>query len=70
MKYELGACLLALRLSEARMTAEQLAQLLQYKPERLVDYIDNKRVMPLKTAIAIADTLGCRERDLYELKPY
>ncbi|MFF2091772.1 helix-turn-helix domain-containing protein [Paenibacillus sp. NPDC058174] len=69
MKYELGPCLLALRLSEAGMTAEQLAQLLQYKPERLVDYIDNKRIMPLKTAIAIADTLGCRERDLYELKP-
>ncbi|GGG63739.1 helix-turn-helix domain-containing protein [Paenibacillus radicis (ex Gao et al. 2016)] len=70
MKYELGPCLLAFRLSEAGITVAQLAQLLQYKPERLFDYIENKRVMPLKTAIAVADTLGCRERDLYELKPY
>ncbi|WP_166244850.1 helix-turn-helix domain-containing protein [Paenibacillus turpanensis] len=67
MKYDLGRCLLEERLQLAGMTKEQLAQALHYKPERLSDYMENKRVMPLKTAISIADTLRCDTRDLYEL---
>jgi plasmid maintenance system antidote protein VapI len=67
MKYELGRCLLSERLLESGMTKEKLAQTLLYKPERLSDFMENKRVMPLKTAISIANTLGCDVNDLYEL---
>lgn len=67
MKYELGRCLLEDRLLESGMTKEELAQALLYKPARLSDYMENKRIMPLKTAISIADTLGCEVSKLYEL---
>ncbi|QMV41127.1 helix-turn-helix domain-containing protein [Cohnella cholangitidis] len=66
MKVELGRCLLPERLLEASMTAEQLARALQYKPERISDFIGNKRVMPLQVAISIAGTLGCEVTELYE----
>ncbi|HTG68606.1 MAG TPA: helix-turn-helix transcriptional regulator [Candidatus Udaeobacter sp.] len=68
MKIELGHCLLEQRLAESGMSKEQLAAALLIRPERLVDYIDNKRIMPLKAAIAIADTIECNVRDLYELR--
>jgi plasmid maintenance system antidote protein VapI len=69
MKYDLGRCLLQKQLEERGMSREALAGALFYKPERLADYIDNKRLMPLKTAISIADTVGCTVNDLYELIP-
>jgi plasmid maintenance system antidote protein VapI len=67
MKYELGRCLLGERLLESGMSGEELARTLLYKPERISDFMENKRVMPLKVAISIADTIGCGVRDLYEL---
>ena len=67
MKYELGRCLLSERLRESNMTALDLARALLYKPERITDFVENKRIMPLKSAISIADTLGCDVNDLYEL---
>jgi plasmid maintenance system antidote protein VapI len=67
MKYELGRCLLHERLLENGMTTNELARDLFYKPERLSDFMDNKRVMPLKIAINIAEAIGCGVRDLYEL---
>jgi plasmid maintenance system antidote protein VapI len=67
MKFELGRCLLNERLVEAGMSLEELAQILYYKPERITDFIDNKRIMPLKIAISIADTIGCNVNALYEL---
>ncbi|MNM98327.1 hypothetical protein D3C81_1108560 [compost metagenome] len=69
LKFELGRCLLYERLVECGMTIDDLAQTLLYKNERLSDYIENKRIMPLKAAISIADTLGCTASDLYELIP-
>ena len=69
MKFELGLCLLHQRLHESGITKEELSRTLFYKPERLTDFMDNKRIMPLKTAISIADTVGCSVRDLYELIP-
>jgi hypothetical protein len=69
MKFELGRCLLQERLDERGMSRETLAGALLYRPERLADYIDNKRLMPLKTAISIADTVGCEVNELYELIP-
>lgn len=68
MKLELGRCLLEQRLSECGMSREQLAAALLYKPERIGDYIDNVRIMPLKVAISIADTVNCDVRELYELQ--
>ena len=69
MKYELGRCLLEDRLQEAGMPLERLALELRVRRERLDDFIDNKRVIPLKLAISIADTLQCEVRSLYELMP-
>nr|WP_240420258.1 helix-turn-helix transcriptional regulator [Paenibacillus periandrae] len=69
MKFELGRCLLQERLNESDMTLEELSRQLRYKPERILDYMDNKRVMPLKTAISIANSVGCNVQDLYDLKP-
>jgi plasmid maintenance system antidote protein VapI len=69
MKFELGRCLLGERLVESGVTLDDLSRTLHYKPERLSDFIDNKRVMPLKAAISIADTLRCNVTELYELHP-
>jgi plasmid maintenance system antidote protein VapI len=69
MKFELGRCLLDERLHESGMTLEHIAQILHYRPERISDFMDNKRVMPLKMAISIAATVGCNVNDLYELIP-
>ncbi|RTE09069.1 helix-turn-helix domain-containing protein [Paenibacillus whitsoniae] len=68
MKVELGKCLLQERLDERGVSREELARALHYKPERLADYMENKRVMPLQVAISIADTVGCGVRELYELR--
>ncbi|MEW4427873.1 XRE family transcriptional regulator [Paenibacillus pabuli] len=69
MKFELGHCLLNERLMEAGKSAEWLAKELLFKPERFYDFMENKRVMPLKIAISIADSIGCDVRALYELIP-
>jgi plasmid maintenance system antidote protein VapI len=67
MKFELGRCLLYERLIEANMTIEELATMLRYKPGLIIDFMDNKRIMPLRNALSIADTIGCNVNDLYEL---
>jgi plasmid maintenance system antidote protein VapI len=54
---------------ESGKSAESLARELLFKPERVYDFIENKRVMPLKIAISIADSIGCDVRALYELIP-
>jgi plasmid maintenance system antidote protein VapI len=69
MKFELGRCLLHERLVETGMTKQQLAHQLQYRPERIDDFIEKKRVMSLQVAVSVADTLGCGVRDLYEFIP-
>ncbi|MEK4997304.1 XRE family transcriptional regulator [Paenibacillus sp. FSL H7-0918] len=69
MKFELGRCLLNERLMESGKSAEWLVKDLLFKPERVYDFIENKRVMPLKIAISIADSIGCDVRALYELIP-
>ncbi|ETT66189.1 MULTISPECIES: XRE family transcriptional regulator [Paenibacillus] len=69
LKFELGRCLLNERLVESGKSAEWLAKDLLIKPERVYDFMENKRVMPLKIAISIADSIGCDVRALYELIP-
>lgn len=70
LKFELGRCLLNERLVESGKSAEWLAKDLLIKPERVYDFIENKRVMPLKIAVSIADSIGCDVRALYELIPH
>ncbi|MHA2854424.1 XRE family transcriptional regulator [Paenibacillus lautus] len=70
LKFELGRCLLNERLVESGKSAEWLAKDLLIKPERVCDFMENKRVMPLKIAISIADSIGCDVRALYELIPH
>ncbi|MFD2613377.1 helix-turn-helix domain-containing protein [Paenibacillus gansuensis] len=67
MKVELGRCLLKERIQASGMSLGQLAGALQLKPERLEDYIGNKRIMPLKAAVNISLILDCRVEELYEL---
>ncbi|MEC0230929.1 helix-turn-helix domain-containing protein [Paenibacillus alba] len=67
MKFELGRCLLNERLRESGMTVQDLALILNYKPEKINDFIENKRIMPLKSAIHIASALSCDVKQLYEL---
>ena len=67
MKFELGRCLLQECMAEHGTTLLVLAKELHYKPERLVDYIENKRIMPLQVAISVAHTIGCQVNELYEL---
>ena len=67
MTIELGRCLLNERLIDAGMTLAELSAALRTKPERLVDYMDDKRIMPLKAAISIAGALGCDIKSLYEI---
>jgi len=69
MKLRIGNCLLQKRLADAGVSASVLARELRFKPERLQDYMDNRRVMPLKTAASIAVTLDCNVLDLYEWQP-
>ncbi|MEK5057068.1 XRE family transcriptional regulator [Paenibacillus shunpengii] len=69
MKFELGRCLLNERLMVSDRSVEWLAKELLIKPERVYDFIENKRVMPLKMAISIAYTIGCDVADLYERIP-
>lgn len=69
MRFKLGRCLLYERLMESGKSAEWLAKDLLLKPERVYDFIENKRVMPLKIAIAIADSISCDVRALYEIVP-
>ncbi|MCM3781553.1 helix-turn-helix transcriptional regulator [Neobacillus mesonae] len=69
MKFELGLCMLKERLMESGKSPEWLAKDLLIKPERIYDFIENKRVMPLKVAISIADSIGCDVGALYELIP-
>lgn len=66
MKLDIGRCLLADRLLDMKLSHDELARMLQYRPERVLDYMENKRVMPLKVAVSIADTLGCDAKELYE----
>ncbi|NMO97102.1 XRE family transcriptional regulator [Paenibacillus lemnae] len=54
---------------EAEKSAEWLADELRLNPKRIYDFIENKRVMPLKMAISIADTIRCDVGALYELIP-
>lgn len=67
VKIELGRCLLKERLQEANMTIEELAGALLFKPERIQDFIEKKRLMSLKIALSVALTIHCDVKDLYEI---
>jgi len=66
MRLRIGKCLLQERLTDAGVTVSELAREMRVNPARLQDYMDNLRVMPLKTAASIAVTLSCNVLELYE----
>ncbi|PZD97473.1 XRE family transcriptional regulator [Paenibacillus sambharensis] len=68
MRVTLGKCMLQERLSEKGLSVAALSVLLRTKPERLLDYIEGKRVMPLKAAVTIARSIGCSVEDLYQIE--
>ncbi|MED0709674.1 helix-turn-helix transcriptional regulator [Aneurinibacillus aneurinilyticus] len=61
-----GRCLLRNRLAERKMTQVELAEKLELKPQRISDYIYNRRPMSLNVAKSISDVLHCNIEDLYE----
>lgn len=69
MKAKTGRCLLPELLTERQLTVTAFADQLQAKPALLHDYIEGRRVMPLRNAKAIAQVLDCRIEDLYEWLP-
>jgi plasmid maintenance system antidote protein VapI len=56
-------------LADADMTMNEWEQILKYKPERISDFMKNKRIMPLSVALSIAHIIGCEVSHLYELNP-
>ncbi|CAM4493109.1 helix-turn-helix domain-containing protein [Paenibacillus tarimensis] len=68
MGVTLGKCLLQECLDKQGLSVISLSVELRAKPEKLLDYIEGKRIMPLKTAISIARAIDCKVEDLYEIE--
>lgn len=63
---EYGRCLLADRLREARMTQQELADKAGIDKRQISDYVVERRVMSLLTAVKVAKALKCDVTALYE----
>ncbi|QDX93595.1 XRE family transcriptional regulator [Brevibacillus laterosporus] len=66
MTFKVGRCRLYERLQLAGMTQTELAEKIHMKRQQVSDYANNRNVMSLSNAKAIAHTLGCQIDDLYE----
>lgn len=66
--YDVGKCLLADRLSQTRMTQQELADALGVTRQQIFTYTSNTRMMSLRTAKNIAAILNCEIGELYEWK--
>lgn len=66
--YDVGKCLLSDRLSQARMTQQELADRLGVARQQIHHYTSNNRIMTLQIAKNIAYILSCEMDDLYEWK--
>lgn len=64
--YDVGKCLLSDRLSQARMTQQELADKLGVTKQQIHHYTSNNRIMTLPIAKNIAVVLRCEIDDLYE----
>lgn len=66
MAYKPGRCLLHLRLKQAGMTPQSLADKLGMDRQQVSNYANKVKVMSLSTAKTIATAIGCSIEDLYE----
>jgi transcriptional regulator with XRE-family HTH domain len=66
MAVQVGRCLLQKLLRERGLTQQDIANRLQMPRQQVSDYANNRIVMSLRTAKAIAYVLGCHIDDLYE----
>ncbi|MGK5509454.1 helix-turn-helix domain-containing protein [Brevibacillus formosus] len=66
MAVEVGRCLLKDRLKDAHMTQAELADKLDLSPQRVSDYANNLRTIPINRLREIAQILRCHMDDLYE----
>lgn len=66
MAVKVGRCLLKDRLREAHMTQAELAAIIDVSPQRVSDYANNHRPIPVHRMREIAQILKCHMDDLYE----
>jgi DNA-binding XRE family transcriptional regulator len=67
--YDVGKCLLADRLLQARLSQQELAEKLGVTRQQINHYSTNRRTMTLPVAKNIAFILQCEIDDLYEWIP-
>ncbi|GLI82409.1 hypothetical protein ANABIO32_00950 [Rossellomorea marisflavi] len=62
----IGRCRLRLILDHRRMTQEDLVVISGLHKSQINEYINNKRIMSLKSARIISKSCKCKIEDLYE----
>lgn len=62
----IGRCLLQDILDKKRLPRHYITDHTGMKKQQISHYINNERVMSLKTAKLIANVIGCHVDDLYE----
>jgi len=67
MRYELGRCLLRIRLQERGLKQQDIVDSLGYRKSEISEYANNKRIMSIEVAINIAKFLMCSVEDLYQI---
>lgn len=66
MGYYPGRCLLARKLKEIGKTQQWLSDVTGLSKSQISDYVTNRRIMSLPTAMTISKAMKCLMDDLYE----
>ncbi|WP_076304691.1 helix-turn-helix transcriptional regulator [Paenibacillus odorifer] len=66
MGYYPGRCLLARRLREIDKSQQWLSDVTGISKSQISDYVTNRRIMSLSTAMTISKAVKCSMDDLYE----
>jgi plasmid maintenance system antidote protein VapI len=66
MGYYPGRCLLARRLKEIGKSQQWLTDATGISKSQISDYVTNRRIMSLPTAMTISKAVKCSMDDLYE----
>lgn len=64
--YKIGSCLLGDRLKKADLSQSQLAEMTNISKSQISEYVNNKHVMSLESALNIAYALNCSIEELYQ----
>lgn len=67
MGYYPGRCLLVRRLKEIGKSQQWLSDVTGISKSQISDYVNNRRIMSLPTAMTISMAVGCSINDLYEI---